>query len=68
MAEVISQFKKKLPIKQEYFYSNGKYTGEVYDGRKQGRGVLEMNNGSAYMGYFKDNAPNGLGVILYSNG
>jgi hypothetical protein len=33
-----------------------------------GRGVLEMADGSIYMGYFKDDFPSGLGVIIYTNG
>ena len=49
-------------------YINGTYTGEVYNGVRQGRGVLELSDGSAYMGYFKDNLPNGLGVIVYADG
>jgi len=27
-----------------------------------------MPDGSVYMGYFKDDIPDGLGVIFYSNG
>ena len=66
--EVLKQFKKNLTVKNEYIYSNGKYTGETYKGVKQGKGVLEMNDGFIYMGYFKDNMPNGLAAIIYPNG
>ena len=34
---------------------------------KAGRGVLEMKDGTVYMGYFKNNKPSGLGIILYNN-
>lgn len=37
------------------------------NGIKEGRGILEMVDGSIYLGYFKNDIPNGLGIILYSN-
>lgn len=30
--------------------------------------MLEMADGSIFMGYFKDDLPDGLGVVIYSSG
>ena len=43
--------------------TNGKYTGERVDGKKQGIGTYEWNNGTVYEGEFADDKLNGQGKL-----
>lgn len=43
--------------------TNGKYTGQRVDGKKQGYGKYEWNDGSVYEGEFKDDKINGQGKL-----
>lgn len=65
--EIVKQFREKLTNKTQLQYHNARYTGDNYNGIKEGKGMLEMANGSVYMGYFKNDLPNGLGIILFNN-
>ena len=47
---------------------NGKYTGDIVDGVKQGQGEFLWNDGTKYTGTFDDNNINGQGTLIYSNG
>ena len=44
------------------------YEGEWLDGSIDGYGVLQILNKSVYEGYFKDDASNGVGAIIFENG
>ena len=43
--------------------TNGKYTGERIEGKKQGYGKYEWNDGSIYEGNFKDDKISGIGKL-----
>ncbi|XP_059093177.1 uncharacterized protein LOC131888352 [Tigriopus californicus] len=44
------------------------YSGEWFNGRRQGHGVLNFRDGTVYEGHFDKNQPNGRGKISYYNG
>ena len=44
------------------------YTGDMVDGRREGQGVLKMNDGRRYEGAFSANAPNGFGILYDPQG
>ena len=49
-------------------YENGtKYNGEILNGKKNGKGVLEFKDGTIYEGDFKNDAYEGMGVIKFPN-
>ena len=45
--------------------TNGKYTGERIDGKKQGTGKYEWNDGMIYEGEFSNDQINGQGKLTY---
>ena len=48
--------------KSKIVYSNGAtYSGETFEGKKQGRGLLQFKDGSKYEGPFKDDLQDGQG-------
>ena len=50
-------------------YENGiKYTGQIFKGMKEGYGSQEWPNGTKYLGFWKENLPQGKGIIFHSNG
>lgn len=44
------------------------YSGEWFNGRRQGHGVLSFRDGTVYEGHFDKNQPSGRGRISYANG
>lgn len=44
------------------------YTGDMVDGKRQGKGELNMQDGRSYKGAFVNNLPNGYGELTDSNG
>ncbi len=44
------------------------YDGEMQNGRYQGYGILNDDDGDKYEGYFKDGRQNGIGKYLYADG
>ena len=49
-------------------YENGRYFGELKNGKKDGKGVYYYNNGDRYEGDWKLGVRDGKGVYYYSNG
>ena len=49
-------------------YDNGRYFGELKNGKKDGKGVYYYNNGDRYEGDWKLGVRDGKGVYYYSNG
>ncbi len=47
---------------------DGVYTGQMFRGQREGRGVLVGKNGSQYEGEFKHGKENGQGEMTYANG
>lgn len=46
----------------------GEYNGEMLNGKRCGYGVCKYENGSIYMGEWKDNKYHGKGKLIYSEG
>lgn len=46
----------------------GEYKGEMLNGKRNGFGVCKYENGSVYMGEWKDNKYHGKGKLIYSEG
>ena len=44
------------------------YTGDIVDGKREGKGVLKMQDGRKYEGEFHNNLPNGFGTVTDSTG
>ena len=47
---------------------DGVYTGQMFRGRREGRGVLVGKDGSRYEGEFKNGKEHGQGEITFANG
>ena len=56
---------KKIKV---HYYNNGKYQGEMKNGRKEGKGIFYYKNGAIYKGYFKNNLYEGKGLYCFENG
>ena len=48
-------------------FSNGKYTGNLVNDKKEGHGIMEYVNGSKYEGEWKNDKKHGKGVYISSN-
>ena len=46
---------------------NGKYDGDIVDGKMQGNGTYEWNDGSKYVGEFSNSQINGKGTLTIPN-
>jgi len=57
---------KNLIINKEY--NNGRYVGQVVNGKAQGRGIYYYNNGDSYEGDFKNDKKEGKGIYYFKNG
>ena len=49
-------------------YNNGRYIGELKDGKRHGRGSYYWADGNRYEGEWKDDKPNGQGTMYYKDG
>ena len=49
-------------------YTNGPYCGEYRDGKANGFGYKQFDDGDEYTGYWKDNSMNGQGKYEFENG
>ena len=58
--------------KQEIKYNDGKYIGQVINGIREGKGILYLNNGNRYEGYWKNDNKNdnknGIGNMYLKKG
>ena len=52
----------------EIKFADGKYLGEVYNGKRHGYGQMVWDNGDVYLGYFESGELTGSGTMMYSNG
>lgn len=53
---------------QEITYPEGKYVGQIVDGKRHGRGVFTWTNGSKYDGEWANGKCNGKGVYTWADG
>lgn len=50
-------------------YGNGnKYEGQFVEGNRHGRGKLEKTNGDVYIGFFREDIMEGLGIYKWASG
>ena len=64
-------FKDDLPNGKgclENYEDNSKYNGEILNGKKEGKGILEYKDGTIYDGDFKNDQYDGLGVLKFPDG
>ena len=47
--------------------SNGQYIGEIKDGKKHGKGVFTLKDGTKYDGEWQDDKEDGKGLLTFSN-
>ena len=52
----------------EIIGANGKYFGQIVDGKRNGEGVEKYNNGDVYRGHFENNMKGKQGEYISSNG
>ena len=55
-------------IEQELILPNGKYVGQVVNGKAEGKGIMHYSNGNRYEGYFINNIREGKGIFYLNNG
>ena len=55
-------------IEQELILPNGKYVGQVVNGKAEGKGFMHYSNGNRYEGYFINNIREGKGIFYLNNG
>ncbi len=48
--------------------NDGKYVGEIENGKPNGTGTITFPDGTMYVGKWKDGFPNGQGTETYPNG
>ena len=53
---------------QELQYSDGKYIGQVIDGKANGKGIWYGNSGSKYEGDWRNDLKDGKGTYYYNDG
>ena len=51
-----------------FFNDEWGYSGDMKDGKREGKGVLKMQDGRKYEGEFQNNLPNGLGTLYDTAG
>ena len=54
--------------KQELILEDGRYVGQVINGKAEGKGILYFDNGVRYEGDFKNNLLEGKGIMYWNNG
>ena len=50
------------------FATDGKYEGDIVNGKKHGTGEMRYTNGNTYSGEWQDDKKNGLGGMYYADG
>jgi len=70
LTNIINDFNKSKDSenKKILYYDNGRYEGEVKNGKKEGKGIEYYNNGDRYEGEFKNSKKEGKGIYYFSNG
>jgi hypothetical protein len=58
----------EVKIYNEGKVDDGKYVGEFKNGLRDGKGVINFNNGDKYQGEWKDDKREGKGITYYKNG
>ena len=64
--EKLKNENKNNIIKKEY--DDGRYEGEMKNGKMEGKGIYYLNNGDRYEGEFKNELREGKGIYYYNDG
>jgi hypothetical protein len=54
--------------KKILYFDNGRYEGDVKNGKMEGKGIRYWNDGDRYEGDFKNDKREGKGISYYNNG
>ena len=54
--------------KQIKIYNNGRYEGQMLNGKREGKGIFYYNDGGRYEGNWKNNFKEGKGIDFFING
>ena len=54
-------------LNKEIKYDNGRYVGQVVNGKMEGKGIRYWNDGDRYEGDFKNDKFEGKGIYYYNN-
>ena len=54
-------------LNKEIKYDNGRYVGQVVNGKKEGKGIRYWNDGDRYEGDWKNDKKEGKGIYYYNN-
>ena len=57
-----------IKITKEIKYNDGKYVGQVVNGKAEGKGIRYWDDGERYEGDFKNGKIEGKGIYYYNNG
>ena len=77
ISNILNQINKrfdKLEINNNTFNNkeiidiNGRYIGQVVNGKAEGKGIEYYNNGERYEGDFRNDKREGKGIYYYNNG
>ena len=52
----------------ELIFPNGKYVGEIKDGKREGKGTFYYNDGARFEGIWVNNKAYGKGIHYFSSG
>ena len=55
---------KRGGAQEEKEYPNGKYIGNIIDGKRDGKGRMYYSDNSKYVGEWKDDKKNGQGILF----
>ena len=55
-------------MNKEIEYDDGRYLGQVVNGKAEGKGIYYWNNGNRYEGDFKNGKREGKGIYYYNDG
>ena len=53
---------------KEIKYDNGRYVGQIVNGKKEGKGIYYLNNGDRYEGDWKNDNKEGKGIYYFKSG
>ena len=55
-------------MNKEIKYKDERYVGQVINNKREGKGILYLNDGDRYEGDFKNGKYEGKGIYYYNNG
>ena len=62
-----NKLNKNHYMNKEIKYDDGRYIGQVVNGKMEGKGIFYLNNGDRYEGDWKNDKYDGKGIYYYNN-